>query len=81
MRFGLPQIVATAALSSDRSVVMLENDTLIFDAGASPPQSAVLDSPRLTMYLLAVIAALLIVMAIAYAAGRRRSRLETPENA
>jgi hypothetical protein len=71
-QFGSPQIMGVVPLDRNRALVLLENASLLFDAHASPPQSAVLDSSQLTMYLLAVIGMLLIIMAIAFAAGHRR---------
>jgi len=72
LRFGLPQVVSAVPLRSDRVLVLLANEALIFDANASPPQGALLDSSSLTELLLAIAGALLLLIGIAYAAGMRR---------
>lgn len=71
-RFGSPQVIGTATLSSNRMLILLENNALIFDADAPPPQTALLDSSSLTTALLAIIAALLLAIAIGYVGGRAR---------
>lgn len=72
-RYGLPQVLGAAPLTSNRVLILLENSALIFDANASPPQTAVLDSSSLTASLLIVVAVLVAAIGTVYVVGRLRS--------
>lgn len=70
-RFGLPQVQGTATLG-EKVLVLLENNALVFDPAASPPQGAVLDSTSLTTFLLVVIGALVVAIGVVYVVARLR---------
>lgn len=72
-RYGLPRVVGAAPLTSNRVLILLENEALIFDANAPPSRTAVLDSPSITALLLAVAAGLVIAISVVYVVGRLRA--------
>lgn len=73
-RFGSPTVMGVAPLGPDRVLILLENAALIFNADASPPQGAYLESESVTLLLAALAGALVLAIAATYFLARPAAR-------